>query len=105
MAEVPGSDRPFARKGHEAWASTAGWSHLGKCQGDERFIQRDISQTIINSLLDICHACPVEFRCLQWARAQILPVGFTVAGGMAWKDWAPVELVEEKEVEELDADR
>lgn len=80
-------DERTARRGMERFASTADFENQAKCAGDKRFISRSISQDTINELIAICHTCPVMARCLLWAKSQILPVGFSVAGGKQWKDW------------------
>lgn len=82
--------RPWAeraRKGHEQWASTKDWERRAACNGDERFIQRTLPEKVVAELIEICHSCPVELRCLRWAEAQTQPVGFAVAGGKRWKAW------------------
>lgn len=79
-----------ARKGYAQWATTKGWETQALCAGDIRFVQRELAQEIIEELIAICHTCPVRVRCLLWAQAQILPVGFSVAGGVQWKDWEAI---------------
>lgn len=77
----------YARRGYEIWAGTEDWARKAKCQGDDRFIQRNLPEKILIELIDICHTCPVMHRCKLWAEAQIQPVGFAVAGGRRWKTW------------------
>lgn len=81
----------LARKGMAEWGATSDFEQHARCHGDERFIQEDLEPKIVNELLDICHSCPVESRCLLWAGAQIRPVGFRVAGGRRWRDWGMLE--------------
>lgn len=92
-----------SRKGHEQFASTEGWGDLAACKGDDRFIDRTISDETAAELIDMCNTIcaqretevlgddgqplSVKERCLLWAHAQTQPVGFSVAGGERWKAW------------------
>lgn len=64
-----------------------GWQSRGLCQGDLRYTERGHSESELDELQAKCHRCPVEARCLLWAKAQTQPVGFAVAGGRRWKAW------------------
>lgn len=86
-SERPRSWDDYSREGFEQWAGTSDFAHLAACHGDERFTQRELPERVLISLIEICHGCPVEHRCLLWAQAQITPVGFAVAGGRRWKAW------------------
>lgn len=77
-----------ARRGYELWASTEDFEQLAACKNDIRFVQRALPVPVVDELIAICQtSCPVMERCLLWAKAQIQPVGFTVAGGRKWTDW------------------
>lgn len=77
-----------AKRGHEQWAGTDDFGDRAACKGDDRFIDRSISEAEVQRLIDICNSvCEVKSRCLQWAEAQTQPVGFVVAGGLRWKAW------------------
>lgn len=62
-------------------------THLSKCKDDDRFVSKSLKEKEVAQLIQICHTCPVEQRCLLWAEAQTPPVGFVVAGGRRWKAW------------------
>lgn len=77
-----------SKKGHEEFAGTEGWADRAACKGDDRFIDRGISEAEVAELIHVCKdVCPVQQRCLLWAQAQTQPVGFVVAGGERWKAW------------------